>query len=138
MSVRLTNNELADLYLTRANQIKVAATEAKRFAELVKSCRRPLYDAYGRRGTLRGVREGKFDLTVPENQQGKKVLEEILGGIKSLKDRTRFNEMRQFRSVKETEQVYEDGVIADTASEAIGTGCSWNGRYYRPLTERDH
>lgn len=135
MSKRLTNGDLAEIYIARARQIGIEVDEAERFAELVSSCPRKLSDAYRRRSTLTGLREGQFDMTAKQNQQGKMVLEEILGGI--VKRPGVFNRIDAQSGrpstvtldPSESAKVYLPDI---SDSDAVGTGCKWNGKDYNP------
>lgn len=128
---RVDNHQLGSLYATRAMQTGIPAEEAERFANLIRTCQRPLYDAYRRRGNLIGIREGPTDLTADANQAGKALLEQILAGLLRLPAALSQFQSKSEGSTHPPEYIEQGGyagieAFVDTAS----TGARWNGHKY--------
>jgi len=134
MSTQLNNGQLADLYIARASQTGIPAEEATRFAELIRTCERQLHVAYKRHGdNLTGIREQHLDLTDDTNEQGKVLLEQILGGLArqpSLADQYSSKDAKPVFDASERSKI-ESGTSVDLEvfADARG-GCRWNGQPY--------
>jgi len=136
--LRLDNRDLGNLYAVRAIQTGIPAEEAERFANLIRTCPRQLYDAFRRRGHhLTGVREGQADLAADANQAGKVLLEQILAGL--IRQPAAVNQFRNESEIPEHSDVRvittvyrEKGGYADIGAfaDSRSTGARWNGHNY--------